>query len=67
VLNASVHDVRYFTALLRGINFGNVSSTHVRTRHGWIDSRLQRATVTITKAGLIVSVEEARTVLGPYL
>ncbi|THG96781.1 hypothetical protein EW026_g5123 [Hermanssonia centrifuga] len=46
VLNASVHDVRYLTALLRGVNFSN------------------RATISITKGGLIISVEEARTLLA---
>ncbi|KAF7305213.1 hypothetical protein MKEN_01236500 [Mycena kentingensis (nom. inval.)] len=46
VLKASVHDLRYFTALLRGVNFSN------------------RATVTITKTGFVVVVEEARTLLG---
>ncbi|KAJ6546926.1 Rad1/Rec1/Rad17 [Mycena capillaripes] len=46
VLKASVHDVRYFAALLRGVNFVN------------------RATVTITKTGFVVVVEEARTLLG---
>ncbi|KAF7353721.1 Cell cycle checkpoint protein RAD1 [Mycena venus] len=46
VLKASVHDVRYFAALLRGVNFVN------------------RATVTITKSGFVVVVEEARTLLG---
>jgi len=38
--------VRYFAALLRGVNFAN------------------RATVMITKAGLVISVEEARTLLA---
>ncbi|KAJ6620299.1 Rad1/Rec1/Rad17 [Mycena sp. CBHHK59/15] len=46
VLRASVHDVRHFAALLRGVNFVN------------------RATVTITKTGFVVVVEEARTLLG---
>ncbi|KAJ7778625.1 Rad1/Rec1/Rad17 [Mycena maculata] len=46
VLKASVHDVRYFATLLRGVNFVN------------------RATVTITKTGFVVVVEEARTLLG---
>ncbi|KAF9265823.1 Rad1-domain-containing protein [Marasmius fiardii PR-910] len=46
VLKASVHDVRHFTSLLRGVNFAN------------------RATVTVTEGGLLVSVEEARTLLG---
>ncbi|KAF8638844.1 hypothetical protein AX17_001902 [Amanita inopinata Kibby_2008] len=46
ILAASVYDVRYFTALLKGVNFAN------------------RATVTITKIGLTVTVEEARTLLG---
>ncbi|KAJ7826646.1 Rad1-domain-containing protein [Mycena leptocephala] len=46
VLKASVHDVRYFAALLRGVNFVN------------------RGTVTITKTGFVVVVEEARTLLG---
>ncbi|KAJ7043037.1 Rad1/Rec1/Rad17 [Mycena alexandri] len=46
VLKASVHDVRYFAALLRGVNFVN------------------RATVTITKTGFVVVVEEARTLLA---
>ncbi|EDR10882.1 uncharacterized protein LACBIDRAFT_315835 [Laccaria bicolor S238N-H82] len=46
VLTASVHDVRYLAALLRGVNFVN------------------RATVTVTKRGLTISVEEARTLLG---
>ncbi|KAJ7243420.1 Rad1/Rec1/Rad17 [Mycena haematopus] len=46
VLKASVHDVRYFASLLRGVNFIN------------------RATVTITKTGFIVVVEEARTLLA---
>ncbi|KAK7037464.1 checkpoint clamp complex protein Rad1 [Paramarasmius palmivorus] len=46
VLKASVHDVRHFTSLLRGVNFAN------------------RATVTITGRGLVVIVEEARTLLG---
>ncbi|KAJ3759732.1 Rad1/Rec1/Rad17 [Lentinula raphanica] len=46
VLKASVHDVRYFSALLRGVNFAN------------------RATVTVTEKGLLVVVEESRTLLG---
>ncbi|KAL0571709.1 checkpoint clamp complex protein Rad1 [Marasmius crinis-equi] len=46
VLKASVHDVRYFTSLLRGVNFANP------------------ATVTVTDRGLVVAVEEARTLLG---
>ncbi|KAF7768069.1 hypothetical protein Agabi119p4_7312 [Agaricus bisporus var. burnettii] len=46
VLTASMHDLRYFSALLRGINFTN------------------RATVTVTRQGLTVKVEEARTVTG---
>ncbi|KAJ7090378.1 Rad1/Rec1/Rad17 [Mycena belliarum] len=46
VLKASVHDVRHFAALLRGVNFVN------------------RATVTVIKAGLVVVVEEARTLLA---
>ncbi|KAJ7063584.1 Rad1/Rec1/Rad17 [Mycena amicta] len=46
VLKASVHDLRYFSTLLRGVNFVN------------------RATVTITKSGFVVVVEEARTLLG---
>ncbi|KAJ8093604.1 checkpoint clamp complex protein Rad1 [Marasmius tenuissimus] len=46
VLKASVHDVRQFTSLLRGVNFAN------------------RATVTVTERGLVVAVEEARTLLG---
>ncbi|KAJ7184396.1 Rad1/Rec1/Rad17 [Mycena filopes] len=46
VLKASVHDVRYFAALLRGVNFVN------------------RATVTITKTGFVVVVEEARALLA---
>ncbi|KAF9068350.1 Rad1-domain-containing protein [Rhodocollybia butyracea] len=46
VLKASVHDVRYFSALLRGVNFAN------------------RATITITDKGLVVVVEESRTLLG---
>ncbi|KAL0577082.1 checkpoint clamp complex protein Rad1 [Marasmius crinis-equi] len=46
VLKASVHDVRHFTSLLRGVNFTN------------------RATVTVTDRGLLVAVEEARTLLG---
>ncbi|KAG2020730.1 hypothetical protein CC2G_006038 [Coprinopsis cinerea AmutBmut pab1-1] len=46
VLTTSVHDVRYFAALLRGVHFANM------------------ATITITKRGLTVTVEEARTLLG---
>ncbi|KAJ7221667.1 Rad1/Rec1/Rad17, partial [Mycena pura] len=46
VLKASVHDLRYFATLLRGVNFVN------------------RATVTIAKTGVVVVVEEARTLLG---
>ncbi|ESK88266.1 cell cycle checkpoint protein rad1 [Moniliophthora roreri MCA 2997] len=46
VLKASVHDVRHFTSLLRGVNFAN------------------RATVTVTEKGLVIIVEEARTLLG---
>ncbi|KAJ4475748.1 Rad1/Rec1/Rad17 [Lentinula aciculospora] len=46
VLKASIHDVRYFSALLRGVNFAN------------------RATVTVTEKGLVVVVEESRTLLG---
>ncbi|KAF5360515.1 hypothetical protein D9756_004883 [Leucocoprinus leucothites] len=44
VLTASVHDLRYVAAILRGVNFHN------------------RATVTVTKQGLTVKVEEARTI-----
>ncbi|KAE9398343.1 Rad1-domain-containing protein [Gymnopus androsaceus JB14] len=50
-LKASVHDVRYFCALLRGVNFANVS-----TRFSQINSLNDR--------GLVVVVEEARTLLG---
>ncbi|KAH7869594.1 Rad1/Rec1/Rad17 [Lentinula edodes] len=46
VLKASVHDVRYLSALLRGVNFAN------------------RATVTVTEKGLVIVVEESRTLLG---
>ncbi|KAJ3797736.1 Rad1/Rec1/Rad17 [Lentinula aff. detonsa] len=46
VLKASIHDIRYFSALLRGVNFAN------------------RATVTVTEKGLLVVVEESRTLLG---
>ncbi|KIP02645.1 hypothetical protein PHLGIDRAFT_78869, partial [Phlebiopsis gigantea 11061_1 CR5-6] len=46
MLFASVHDVRYFTSLMRGINFAN------------------RANVTLSVGGLIINVEEARTLLG---
>ncbi|KAF7985018.1 hypothetical protein HWV62_10018 [Athelia sp. TMB] len=48
VLSASVHDVRYFAALLRGLNFTNT----------------QKATVMAYKAGLVITVEEARTLLA---
>ncbi|KAF5379886.1 hypothetical protein D9757_007177 [Collybiopsis confluens] len=46
ILRASVHDVRYFSALLRGVNFAN------------------RAIITATEKGLVVVVEESRTLLG---
>ncbi|KAJ3815398.1 Rad1/Rec1/Rad17 [Lentinula lateritia] len=46
VLKASVHDVRYLSALLRGVNFAN------------------RATVKVTEKGLVIVVEESRTLLG---
>ncbi|KAJ7460910.1 Rad1/Rec1/Rad17 [Mycena galericulata] len=46
VLKASVHDIRYFVALLRGVNFVN------------------RATVKVNQDGLVVIVEEARTLLA---
>ncbi|TFK72220.1 Rad1-domain-containing protein [Pluteus cervinus] len=46
VLKASVHDVRYFVSLLRGVNFVN------------------RATITVTKRGMTITVEESRTLLG---
>ncbi|EKM55985.1 uncharacterized protein PHACADRAFT_209489 [Phanerochaete carnosa HHB-10118-sp] len=46
LLYATISDVRYFAALLRGVNFSG------------------RATVTMTKAGMIVAVEDARTLLG---
>ncbi|KAH7910613.1 Rad1/Rec1/Rad17 [Hygrophoropsis aurantiaca] len=49
VLTASVHDVRYFSALLKGINLSN--SNH--------------ASVTLTReGGMIVIVEEGRTLLA---
>ena len=67
VLNASVNDVRYFAALLRGINFANVSlscDSHVARNLICTDVWPQRATVTLTKSGLIVNVEDARTLLG---
>ncbi|KAF9444331.1 Rad1-domain-containing protein [Macrolepiota fuliginosa MF-IS2] len=45
ILTASMHDLRHFATILRGINFNNV-----------------RATVTILHRGLLVKVEEARTI-----
>ncbi|EEB87835.1 hypothetical protein MPER_14653, partial [Moniliophthora perniciosa FA553] len=45
VLKVSVHDVRHFASLLRGVNFAN------------------RATFTVTEKGLVIIVEEARTLL----
>lgn len=46
LLYAEMSDVRYFAALLRGINFAG------------------RASVAVSKSGMIVSVEDARTLLG---
>ncbi|KAI0687178.1 Rad1/Rec1/Rad17 [Cytidiella melzeri] len=46
VLSAYMHDVRYFSALLRGVSFAKMAS------------------VTVMKSGLIVTTEEARTLLG---
>ncbi|KIL68541.1 hypothetical protein M378DRAFT_892613 [Amanita muscaria Koide BX008] len=46
ILKASVHDVRYLTALFRGVNFSN------------------RATVTITRTGFTITVEEAHALLA---
>ncbi|KAF5373053.1 hypothetical protein D9758_001521 [Tetrapyrgos nigripes] len=46
ILQASVHDVRYFSTLLRGVNFAN------------------RAVIKVTERGVVVIVEEARTLLG---
>ncbi|KAH8834046.1 Rad1/Rec1/Rad17 [Flagelloscypha sp. PMI_526] len=47
--NTSLHDVRYFSALLRGVSFAS------------------RASATMTKQGLTVVVEEARTLTGTGL
>ncbi|THH09365.1 hypothetical protein EW145_g2074 [Phellinidium pouzarii] len=52
VFRASVPDIRAFAGLLRGICFSNSN---------------QRATMTINKAGIVVFVEEARTLLGAAL
>ncbi|KAG6900455.1 hypothetical protein C0993_010502 [Termitomyces sp. T159_Od127] len=62
VLKASAHDVRYFAALLRAVNFANVSS-EARFQ---VESDLvyKRATFTVTARGLTITVEEARTLLG---
>ncbi|KIK54531.1 hypothetical protein GYMLUDRAFT_249463 [Collybiopsis luxurians FD-317 M1] len=46
VLKTSVHDLKYLSAVLRGVNFAT------------------RATITVTKTGLVVVVEESRTLLG---
>ena len=64
-MSASVHDVRHFAALLRGVNFANVS-VPTRRKGPSLDSLLQRATVTISKAGFLINVEEARTLLGVF-
>ncbi|KAK7463510.1 checkpoint clamp complex protein Rad1 [Stygiomarasmius scandens] len=50
ILQATLHDLRYFTTLLRGVHFPNVG--------------IQRAVIKVTERGLVVIVEEARTLLG---
>ncbi|KII89284.1 hypothetical protein PLICRDRAFT_139696 [Plicaturopsis crispa FD-325 SS-3] len=46
ILTATVHDVRYLSALLRGVNFVN------------------RATIQVEAGGLVVTAEDARSLLG---
>ncbi|THU96335.1 Rad1-domain-containing protein [Dendrothele bispora CBS 962.96] len=50
ILQASLHDLRYFTTLLRGVHFPNIG--------------VQRAVIKVTEKGLVVIVEEARSLLG---
>lgn len=66
VLNASIRDLRYFAALIRGVNFGTVRIATIDYVQTFSDQCLQRALITITKSGFIVNVEEARTLLGEY-
>jgi len=48
VLSASVHDVRHFAAMLRGVQFANNNN----------------ATISLTEAGMTVAVEDSRTLLA---
>jgi hypothetical protein len=68
VLVASVHDVRHFGNLLRGVNFIDVSCLTFLLRGSArnIDVYFQFATVIITSGGLTVFVEESSLVAGMW-